>query len=382
MRKILLVIPFIAMLCACSNGDFTAQNKQVITGVVQIVNMPDDPPTPAPTPTPSITPTPVPTPTPGAAPTPTPQSGQDDEDGDDKKPMVGMGSGFIVAPNIIITNYHVIAGEKRHYEVHGYNDMKKYVAHLIVGDPKADIAIMKIDEWDDFNKNIHPTILNWGHSMHLLQGEKVWAIGHPYGFSWSLSAGLVSSLLRPDPEGNEYYLQTDTSINPGNSGGPLFDSEGNVIGINTAIFGTRGYLGLTIPGDYAKKIVNDLLHGGKIKQGKIGISMKPSADSHFVLVDSVAIGSNALKAGLLPNDIINAIYNPESGMKVEVKIPFQLQYQVKSLDPGAVITLYITRDLVEHKTITFALGGDETVTTPSVAPVVTSTPTPGPMPDK
>jgi serine protease Do len=367
MKKIFVIIPLIWLLSACSD-DFIRINNEVITGVVQIYNISDDAPKIVPAVAPNTQTVPGPGTTPIPNPTPLPQSSENDPKDSESSPLE-MGSGFLIAPNVIITNFHVVDGVKRHFVVQGYNDMKKYVAHIVAGDKTADIAILKIDEWDDFNNTIHPAILNWGHSAYLRQGEKVWAIGHPYGFSWSLSAGLISSLLRQDTDSNpaRYYIQTDTSINPGNSGGPLFDSEGNVIGINAAIFGSKGFVGLTIPGDYAKKVINDLLHGGKIREGRIGIVMRPSADSHFILIDSIIIGSNAIKAGLLPNDIINAIYNPDSNLKVELKIPYQLQYQIKSLDPGSEITLYITRDHIEHKAITFALGGEAEVI-PNPAP--------------
>jgi serine protease Do len=341
MRKIFLILPVITvLLSSCYSNNFIKTNEYVISGVVKIENIKDD----------TIIPiTPLPN-GPGLA--PAPQSGEDDN----SEAKFGLGTGFIIAPNVIVTNYHVISGNKQSYKIYGYNDMKPYIGHLIAGNKEADIAILKIDDWDDFNKFINPTILTWGNSYSLEQGEKVWAIGHPYGFAWSLSSGIISSLLRQDPNGNQYYLQTDTSINPGNSGGPLFNFNGEVVGINSAIYGNKGYLGLVIPGDYAKKVVHDLLSNGKINEGKIGIVMRPSNDLHHVIVDSILKTSNSIDAGLLPNDVINAIYNSTTGNTMQIKLPQELQFEVRTLEPGDIISLYITRDNFEHKTITFAIN--------------------------
>lgn len=353
MIKLVLILPLLAAMLSSCNSNFVNIDKNVETGVVLIVNEPNlvknivpyvklDPSLDSDSGIQKI---------PKFSP-----------DGNFNKliPGADIGSGFIINKNIIITNNHVVAGVNRNITIRGYNDMKYYKATIIARDAVADLAILKIDDWKDFDENVHPTILHWGESSDLLPGQQVWAIGNPYGFVSTLTSGIVSNSLRPDAEGQIYYVQTDASINPGNSGGPLFNKFGSVVGINTAIFGTKGYLGLSMTSDLAKKEISDMLNGGLIKNGYIGISMKPSDDQHHVMVYAIAKDTNAGKAGLLPGDIINSIYSPDSGTLVGIKEFYQLKYQIKLLDPGAEVVLYVTRK--NHKgiiKINFILEGNK-----------------------
>ena len=398
MRKLLLLLPVVLILSSCSrhNDSLVSLSSDAINGVVQIVNLPDEQPTPtatpSPTPTPSpspnITPAPAPgpygsdprttgpevrpTPSPSTTPSPTPEAkkapgpDKDPEDGEDPSKPQGpeLGTGFIIAPNLIVTNYHVIGGEKRHYVVYGHNDLKKYVGHLIAGDKDADIAIMRIDEWDDFVTAINPPILHWGSSRNLQEGQPVWAIGHPYGLTWTLTDGIVSRTLRRGPGGTtSYFVQTNTSINPGNSGGPLFNTDGAIIGINTEIVGSKGYIGLSIPSDYASKVVEDLQHGGKIKVGIIGINMAASKDQHHVAVGALFTGSNSIAAGLLPNDVILQIRTPKTNGWETIKTPEALQYETKLLSPGDIVDVYALRDGHQYLKITFQMADPNKVDT-------------------
>lgn len=317
------------------------------------------PPTAGPTPSPTPTPTPSPAPEAKKPPSPDrdPEDKGDDEDGAPKVPGPELGTGFIIAPNLIVTNYHVVGGEKRHFIIFGHNDMKKYVGHFIAGDKAADVAIMKIDEWDDFVQTIHPTILKWGSSRDLRQGQAVWAIGHPYGLTWTLTDGIVSSLNRraPGMDGS-YYIQTNTSINPGNSGGPLFNADGEVVGINSAIFGSKGFVGLSIPSDLAKKIVEDFLDGGKIKPGMMGINMGISPDQHHVSVGQLIVGSNTIAAGVLPNDEVLQLWTPKTNGWIVVKKPEDLQFETKLLRPGDTVELYVRRDGQQYLTFKFTMA--------------------------
>lgn len=330
MKKILLLLPLLFCLVGCGNSadPLVDLSTYAVNGVVEIINSP--------------------------ATTPIAPSGPDD-DPSELHEGNAIGTGFFIKPNVIVTNYHVVAGDNRKLQVIGYNDMKLYTATIIATAPKSDLAILKIDQWDEFVDHVHPLILKWGVSADIHQGQAVWALGHPYGMTWSLTDGIVSSLQREDPNGG-FFIQTTTSINPGNSGGPLFNSNGDVVGINTEIYGTKGFVGLSIHSDYAKKVVEDLLDGGAVKNGMLGIVMSPSKDHHNIIVGSLMLGSDSIAAGLLPNDVLLAIETPRSNGWVDIHLPQDIQFQNRLLRPGDIVKVVIRRDVSVTKVITFRLS--------------------------
>ena len=184
-------------------------------------------------------------------------------------PSQGAGSGFLIdARGNILTNYHVISGA-RSAEV-TLSDHSRYPAKLVGRDPLSDLAVLKIDSEKPL------PYLKFGDSDNLQVGQKVLAIGNPFGFEGTLTTGIISSLGRNirDEGGNmlEEVIQTDAAINPGNSGGPLLNSQGEVIGINTAIFGqTNLGIGFAIPINGVKPIVTDLLTLGRASQSYLGV---------------------------------------------------------------------------------------------------------------
>jgi S1-C subfamily serine protease len=183
-----------------------------------------------------------------------------------------LGSGFIInGTGEILTNYHVISGSQQ-VEV-TLPDQSKYKATVLVRDRANDLALIKIEP----KKKL--TYLNLGDSDHLQVGQKVLAIGNPFGLQGTLTTGVVSSVGRDiDAENNrrmEGMIQTDASINSGNSGGPLLDSQGNVIGINTAIYGPNGGsvgIGFALPINRAKSMLDDYRAGRNFKQAKLGVN--------------------------------------------------------------------------------------------------------------
>jgi S1-C subfamily serine protease len=217
-----------------------------------------------------------------------------------------LGSGFIINANgEILTNFHVISGSQQ-VEV-TLPDQSKYKATVLVRDRVNDLALIKIEP----KKKL--TYLNLGDSDHLQVGQKVLAIGNPFGFDGTLTTGVISSLNRPiEAENNhkmEGMIQTDASINSGNSGGPLLDSQGNVIGINTAIYGPNGGsvgIGFALPINRAKALLDDFRAGRK--PARLGISTVyiagdvaqalelPTAGG--LLIQDVEAGSSAEAAGL------------------------------------------------------------------------------------
>jgi S1-C subfamily serine protease len=221
-------------------------------------------------------------------------------------PQQGQGSGFIIdKEGHILTNNHVVAGA-RQVEVTLANK-KKYKAEIVGLDQSHDLAVIQIKA-----VGLQSAVL--GDSSQLQVGQKVYAIGNPFGFSGTMTRGIVSSVRSVQtPEGAyiDEAIQTDAAINPGNSGGPLLNSRGDVIGINTMIAGAAGQsagIGFAIPVNAAKSVISDLVTLGRVRRPQIGIRTLPigpelaeqlglAADSGLLIVQAVP-GSAADRAGL------------------------------------------------------------------------------------
>ncbi len=236
-----------------------------------------------------------------------------------QRPMTGLGSGFIIsAEGIIVTNNHVIEGADEITVI--LSDEKEYSAELLGRDPKADIAVLKIDPG-----NNKLTAVQWGDSDMMRVGDWTIAIGNPLGLGGTVTAGILSAISRDIGSGPYVkFLQTDASINRGNSGGPLFNIEGKVIGINTAIVSQTGGsigLGFAIPSNSAKKIVQQLKDFGKTKRGWLGIQIQPVTkdfaeslglpNQKGAFVSNVNPNGPSKDAGLEPGDVILKFNNIE-----------------------------------------------------------------------
>src|SRR5579864_4200794 len=221
-------------------------------------------------------------------------------------PQEGQGSGFIIdKEGHILTNYHVVA-EARQIEITLHN-RKKYRATVVGADRSHDLAVVQIKAPD-----LTPMVL--GDSGNLQVGQKVYAIGNPFGLSGTLTRGIVSSIRQvqePDGMKIEDAIQTDASINPGNSGGPLLNMRGDVIGINTMIASNVGQsagIGFAIPINTAKAVINDLLTSGRVRRPALGVSTIPIdpnladqmglAADYGLLIVQVVPGAAADNAGL------------------------------------------------------------------------------------
>jgi serine protease Do len=225
-----------------------------------------------------------------------------------------LGSGFVVdGAGYIITNHHVIDRADR-IQVKFANDPNEYEAKVIGSDPPTDIAVIKIEA----KKNLAP--LKIGNSDAVQVGDWAVAIGSPFGFQASVTAGIISAKERDvDPNQQfQHFLQTDAAINPGNSGGPLLNINGEVIGINTAIATrTGGYqgIGFAMPINTAARVYNQIIKTGKVTRGSIGIEFRSDSRdllraygaTEGVFVQRVAPGGPADKAGVKAEDIIVAI---------------------------------------------------------------------------
>jgi len=227
-------------------------------------------------------------------------------------PTRGMGSGFIVSPNgVILTNAHVV---KDANEVTlKLTDRREFRAKVLGSDPKTDIAVLKIEA------NNLP-VVTLGNTKDLRVGEWVLAIGSPFGFENTVTAGVVSAKGRSLPDDSAVpFIQTDVAVNPGNSGGPLFNSRGEVVGINSQIYSqSGGYQGVSfaIPIDVASRVKDQIVATGKVQHAQLGVTVQEVnqslADSFKLdrpegaLVSSVQKGSAAEKAGLQPGDVIRS----------------------------------------------------------------------------
>ncbi len=221
-----------------------------------------------------------------------------------------LGSGFIISDDgYIITNNHVVSEAEE--IVVRLNDRREFVAELIGTDKKSDIAVLKIDA------NNLPT-LKLGASSSLNVGEWVLAIGSPFGFDHSVTAGIISAIGRSLPNENYVpFIQTDVAINPGNSGGPLFNLDGEVIGVNSQIYSrTGGFMGLSfaVPVDVVKNVYNQLRENGRVARGWLGVLIqdvtRELAESfdmthpHGALIAKVLPDGPAEKSGLEVGDIV------------------------------------------------------------------------------
>ncbi|TDX48464.1 S1C family serine protease [Orenia marismortui] len=271
----------------------------------------------------------------------------------------GEGSGVILnQEGYIITNNHVVEGANKIKVILPKND-QEYLGEVIGRDPVTDLAVVKIET----NKDILPRV-NFGDSSNLEVGELAIAIGNPYGFSNTVTTGVISALGRdlPIQEGVELtnMIQTDAAINPGNSGGALLNSQGKVVGINTAIIRQAQGLGFAIPINTAKDIANKLIKNGKIIRPWIGIyggDITPDIAKEYgldyeygVYIARVIENSPADKAGLEQGDIITLIEEQQvEGMD-------RLKDILKSYDINDKITLLVHR---ENKTFNLRLRLEE-----------------------
>jgi serine protease Do len=240
---------------------------------------------------------------------PTPRGGQR---GGASPMMRGEGSGFIVSPDgVILTNAHVVADADE--VTVKMQDRREYRAKVLGSDPKTDVAVLKIDA-----KNL--PVVPLGNTRNLQVGEWVMAIGSPYGLESTVTAGVVSAKGRSIDQGGVQFIQTDVAVNPGNSGGPLFNTRGEVVGINSQIFSqSGGYQGLSfsIPIDVAVRVKDQIVAHGKVQHAKLGVTVQ-EVDQGLVdsfkldtvegaLVVNVERGSAAEKAGLKTGDIIRKV---------------------------------------------------------------------------
>ncbi|MFC0269427.1 DegQ family serine endoprotease [Kushneria aurantia] len=269
--------------------------------------------------------------------------------------LSSLGSGFIISPDgYILTNAHVVDGADN--VTVRLNDRRELDAEVVGTDRKTDVALIKVDA------NDLPT-LDIGNSDNLEVGEWVAAIGSPFGFDHSVTAGIVSAINRTLPTDTYVpFIQTDVAINPGNSGGPLFNLDGQVVGINSQIF-TRsgGFMGVSfaIPINVAMDIADQLRDNGQVQRGWLGVVIQPVSDdladsfgldrARGALIAEVAPDSPAAQAGLQAGDIILRAGD------TDIDSSEMLPRVIGRLSPGDSIDLRVQRDGSE-RTISLEVG--------------------------
>ena len=278
-----------------------------------------------------------------------PQGGQ--EGSEERTREAGsLGSGFIISPDgYVVTNNHLIQSRDGNGTVDEVTviltDRKEYPAKIIGRDPLSDLALLKIE-----GKNL--PFVKWGDSDNARVGQWVVAIGNPYGLGGTVTAGIISALHRGITGRGAYdrYIQTDASINMGNSGGPMFDMAGNVIGINSALISPTGAsvgIGLAIPAEAAKPVIDSLMRGRAPERGYLGVELQP-VDEDLApafglpkdtgeIVARVVAGTPGDKAGLVQGDVIVAI----DGKPVTPRDT--VSYQIANTPVGETVPITILR---------------------------------------
>jgi serine protease Do len=284
-----------------------------------------------------------------------------------QQPRQGMGSGFIVdADGTVLTNAHVVEGadEVRVRLI----DRREFKGKVVGADKATDIAVVKIEA-----KGL--PVVKLGDPAQIKVGEWVLAIGSPFGFENTVTAGIVSATSRSLPDGTYVpFIQTDAAVNPGNSGGPLFNLKGEVIGINSQIYSrTGGFQGIAfaVPIDVASNVKQQLVANGSVQRGRLGVSIQEVSQSlaqsfgldrpRGALVAQVEKDSPAEKAGIKPGDVLLGV----NGKTVERSA--EIPPLVAAVKPGTKATLDVWRD-GKKQTLAVTVGELEAEKTAAASP--------------
>jgi len=269
-------------------------------------------------------------------------------------PRVGVGSGFFIDPSgVIVTNWHVVEGADQVTVT--LPDRRKFTSSNIRGDRRTDLAVIILDQKGSF-----PT-LALADSTAMEIGDRVLAVGAPFGLAGSVTAGIISAKGREGLNMNKYedFLQTDAAINPGNSGGPLVNLEGKVVGVNSAIKSRSGGfqgVGLAIASNLVKRVVPGLKTDGVVRRGYLGVQMRDldpdvavrlgAPKDAGVVVAQVFDGTPAAKAGIKSGDVLTSIgghkvHSAKALQGVVVDLPLKKSAEVQVVRDGQTITLHV-----------------------------------------
>lgn len=290
------------------------------------------------------------------------------QEGPRKRKVSSLGSGFVINPDgIIVTNNHVV--EDADEIIVNFADGQKYDATLIGRDPKTDLAVLKIEAKRKF------PFVKLGDSQKARVGDWVIAIGNPFGLGGSLSAGIISAINRNIHSGPyDAFIQTDAAINRGNSGGPLFNMDGEVIGVNSSIISPSGGsvgIGFSIPSDLAQTVIDQLIEYGETRRGWLGVRIQPVTEelaetlgmktSKGALVSEVMEKGPASRGGIRVRDVITRfdgkdVDSPRDLSRIVADTAIEKKVMVDVFRDGKEIKVSIVTGRMEEAD--FAAGGD------------------------
>lgn len=257
------------------------------------------------------------------------------------KTKSGLGSGFFIKENYIITNYHVTGGPEYTLKVIAEGSSTGYDAEVLMSDKDTDIAVVKLKNWDEFiKKNPNIKYLEFAHRMPETT-DTAWVIGHPWGLFWSVSKGIISIEGRKSPAPFPmWWIQSDAHIYNGNSGGPMLNDDADVIGINSIMMAKEGgSYGFAIPFPIIQKVINDLEKYKEVRWLSLGISYEDPG----VTIKDVVPNSAAQKAGLMPGDQILKVRADDDDHRVRINTGFELVEYLSALDYANKVELTVKR---------------------------------------
>ena len=256
----------------------------------------------------------------------------------DKPNEGGVGTGFLIKENYIVTNFHVAGEPNLILKVGMEGNDKTYDAEFVMGDKDTDVAVIMLKNWEEFKKeNPHLTFLQFAKEMPKAT-DTAWAIGHPWGLFYTISKGIISVPERKSPKPIPmWWIQTDADVFQGNSGGPLLNENGEVVGMNSLMLAKEGgSYGFAIPFPLIEKIINDLEKYKEVRWASLGVGLDGAT------IKSVAPGSAAVKAGIKVNDkILSMTVNNQA---ISVNSSMDLIVAMSIINNQQEITLGVKRD--------------------------------------
>jgi serine protease Do len=247
----------------------------------------------------------------------------------------GLGTGFFIGENVIITNEHVVKGAKE-IIVSIENGVETYEAEIVNHDPVSDLAIIRIKDWDKFKRNNQYKVLKLSDTP-VTETEEVYAVGNPWGILFSVSKGIVSGIEKKSDKSPKYMIQTDAHVYQGNSGGPLLDTHGEVIGVNSLMMANEGgSYGFALPVPLIKKVLSDFeKYEGVTRWPYLGIVLNINK------VEKLSPGMPAEKVGIEPGDIILVFTTSEGSFDPKFK---SLPVAMATHDPEKSVIVVVSRD--------------------------------------